>query len=106
MANNNNGTEIQFDEDVLLDNEVKEPRLFKVLMHNDNYTTMEFVITLLVDIFHKDAEQAANIMLSIHQKGIGLCGIYTHEVAETKISQVHDKAKQASFPLKATLEEV
>jgi len=106
MTKDNNDTEIQFDEDVLLEEEVKEPKLYKVLLHNDDYTTMEFVITLLVDIFRKDAEQASIIMLNIHKEGIGLCGIYTHEIAETKVMQVHAKAREASFPLKATLEEV
>ena len=91
--------------DVILEDELQEPRLYRVLLHNDNYTTMEFVIGILVEVFHKSAEQAAAIMFSVHEKGIGVCGVYPHEVAETKVAMVHHRARRAGFPLKSTMEE-
>lgn len=94
------------DVDILVEEECKEPRLFRVLLHNDDYTTMEFVITILVEVFRKQAEQAAAIMLNIHERGVGQCGVYTREIAETKVHIVHKRAKRAGFPLKATLEEL
>ncbi len=81
------------------------PRLYRVLMHNDDYTTMEFVIEILKKIFAKTGSEAEEIMLAIHQKGLGLCGIYTEEVAETKVMQVHDSARKAGFPLRCSMEE-
>jgi ATP-dependent Clp protease adaptor protein ClpS len=92
--------------DVILEEELREPRLYRVLLHNDNYTTMEFVIGILVEVFHKSAEQAASIMLAVHESGMGVCGVYPHEVAETKVAVVHSRARKAGFPLKSTLEEV
>ena len=93
--------------DLELFDEVKTeyPKKYKVLMLNDDYTSMEFVIDILITIFHKSYTQAESIMLDIHKKGRGLCGVYTHEIAETKIMQVHKKAKDNGFPLKATMEE-
>lgn len=90
----------------LLEEDVREPRRYRVLLHNDDYTSMEFVVTVLVDIFRKNAEEATAIMLAVHERGVGHCGIYTHEIAETKIAQVHIRARRAGFPLKCTLEEV
>ncbi len=84
---------------------IKHPKKYKVFMLNDNYTSMEFVIDILITIFHKSYKQAENIMLDIHKKEQGLCGIYTHEIAETKLMQVHKKARDSSFPLKAIMEE-
>ena len=92
--------------EVILEDELQEPRLYRVLLYNDNYTTMEFVISILVEIFHKSAEQAAAIMFSVHEKGIGVCGVYPHEVAETKVAMVHYRARKEGFPLKSTMEEV
>ena len=92
--------------DTILKEELQEPRLYRVLLHNDDYTTMEFVINILVEVFHKSAEQAAAIMLAVHEKGIGACGLYPHEVAETKVATVHSRARRAGFPLKSTMEEV
>lgn len=92
--------------DTLLDEELKEPSLYRVLLHNDDYTTMEFVITILVEVFRKQAEQAAAIMLAIHEKGVGQCGVYTREIAETKVLQVSMRARRAGFPLKATMEKL
>ena len=80
--------------------------MYRVLLHNDDYTTMEFVISILVELFHKNAAQAAAIMLAVHEQGRGVCGIYPHEVAETKVAMVHGRARRAGFPLKSTMEEV
>ncbi len=82
----------------------KKPSLYRVLMMNDDYTPMEFVVQVLVSIFNKTAEEATQIMLSVHQSGIGVCGIYTYEIAETKVTQVMDLAKRAQHPLQCTME--
>lgn len=80
------------------------PRKYKVLLFNDDYTTMEFVVMILMKIFHKSLPQAQEIMLNIHNAGIGVCGIYTFEVAETKLMQVKRCAKDHGHPLKCTIE--
>ncbi len=85
--------------------EIKYPKKYNVFILNDNYTSMEFVVDILISVFHKTHEQAQNIMLEVHKKERGLCGIYTHEIAETKVSQVIKKAQDSGFPLKATMEE-
>ncbi|MEA2100474.1 MAG: ATP-dependent Clp protease adaptor ClpS [Campylobacterota bacterium] len=85
--------------------EIKYPSKYKVFILNDDYTSMEFVIDILITIFHKSYEEAENIMLEVHKKEKGLCGVYTHEIAETKVMQVIRKAKDNGFPLKATMEE-
>ena len=95
-----------YDSDILLEDELKEPRKFRVLLHNDNYTTMDFVIQVLMEVFRKSMQQATQIMLSIHEKGVGECGVYTAEVAETKIAIVHARAREAGYPLKCSMEEV
>ncbi len=95
-----------YDEDVLLEDEVREPRLYRVLLHNDDYTSMDFVIFVLVKIFRKNADEAHEIMLSVHERGIGLCGIYTREIAETKVMQVRSMARDAGFPLLCTSEKI
>jgi len=84
---------------------LKYPKKYKVYLLNDDYTSMEFVIDVLMNIFHKTYEEAENIMLEVHKKERGLCGVYTYEIAETKVMQVIRKAKDSGFPLKATLEE-
>ena len=89
----------------MLDLEVREPKKYRVLLHNDDYTTMEFVVGILQTIFHKTLEEAQAIMLLIHEKGIGMCGVFTAEVAETKVVQVHDRARKAGFPLRCSMEE-
>ncbi|UZP68463.1 ATP-dependent Clp protease adaptor ClpS [Desulfovibrio mangrovi] len=91
---------------LLLDEDLQEPRKFKVLLHNDDYTTMEFVIAILVQVFRKTVQQATAIMLSVHEKGIGECGVYTAEVAETKVAIVHARARKEGFPLRCSMEEV
>ncbi len=106
MSQEYNSGEGQFQTIVSDDVEVREPRRLRVLLHNDDYTTMEFVIAVLREIFRKSAEQATRIMLAIHEKGLGECGVYTMEVAETKVAQVHDRAKREGFPLRCSVEEV
>ncbi|QTA81567.1 ATP-dependent Clp protease adapter protein [Desulfonema limicola] len=88
--------------DVLED--IKEPSMYKVFLHNDDYTTMEFVVEILIFVFNKSAENATQIMLNVHRQGIGLCGVYTYEVAETKVNTVTSLAKEHGFPLKCTME--
>lgn len=83
----------------------KQPPLYKVLLHNDDYTTMEFVIFVLMTVFHKDEAEAAQIMLHVHKKGIGVAGVCAKEIAETRVSQVHELAKEHEFPLRCSLEE-
>ena len=82
------------------------PPLYKVLMHNDDYTTMEFVVEALEKVFRKPPPEATRIMLNIHYQGVGICGIYPHEIAETKVEKVHDMAKAAGFPLRCSLESI
>ena len=84
--------------------EVKRPPMYRVLMHNDDYTTMEFVVEVLCAIYSKPIEEAVAIMLNIHHKGIGMCGVFTHDVAETKIAQTHDRARTSGFPLMCSME--
>lgn len=83
----------------------KKPRLYKVLLHNDDYTTMEFVVYILQSIFHRSEADAMQIMLHVHRNGVGVAGVYTHEVAETRVLQVETLAKQSEFPLRCSLEE-
>lgn len=82
----------------------KKPSQYRVFLLNDDYTPMEFVVGLLMGVFKKTQEEATQIMLDVHQNGIGVCGIYTFEVAETKVVQVLDAAKRSDHPLKCTLE--
>ncbi len=83
---------------------VKKPSLYKVLMLNDDYTPMEFVVHVLESFFHKNREEATQIMMHVHRKGVGICGVYTYEVAETKVAQVVDFARKHEHPLQLTLE--
>jgi ATP-dependent Clp protease adaptor protein ClpS len=82
----------------------KKPSTYKVLMLNDDYTPMEFVVHILERFFKKSRQQAIHIMLHVHQRGVGICGVYTYEVAETKVTQVMDFARQHQHPLQCTLE--
>jgi ATP-dependent Clp protease adaptor protein ClpS len=86
--------------------ELDEPKMYKVILHNDHYTTMDFVVEVLMKIFHKTAAEATKIMLDVHQRGQGFCGLYIYDVAVTKVCQVHQMAKQRDFPLKCSYEEV
>jgi ATP-dependent Clp protease adaptor protein ClpS len=85
--------------------QLDEPKMYRVILHNDHYTTMEFVVTVLMKIFHKSAAEATKIMLDVHKKGQGLCGVYTCDIAMTKVAQVAKLAKENEFPLKCSYEE-
>lgn len=82
----------------------KKPAMYQVIMLNDDYTPMEFVILVLERFFNKSSEEATQIMMHVHQKGVGVCGVFTFEVAETKVQQVMDLARQHQHPLQCTLE--
>lgn len=82
----------------------KKPSMYKVIMLNDDYTPMEFVVHVLQRFFGKSPDEATRIMLMVHQKGVGICGVYTFEVAETKVTQVIDFAREHEHPLQCTLE--
>ena len=82
----------------------KRPSMYRVLMLNDDYTPMEFVVHVLERFFGKDREEATRIMMHVHQRGVGVCGVYTYEVAETKVTQVMDLARQNQHPLQCTIE--
>ena len=82
----------------------KKPSQYKVLLLNDDYTPMEFVVMVLKRFFRMDLEQATRVMLHVHQKGVGVCGVYPYEVAETKVTQVMDCARENQHPLQCTLE--
>ncbi len=83
---------------------LERPKLYKVILINDDYTTMEFVVIVLMRFFHKSPEQAEQIMLHVHQKGKGVCGVYTYEIAESKVRQVLDFAREHQQPLQCTME--
>ncbi len=99
--------EVDRDDGVVTESEkkLKTPPLYKVLLHNDDYTTMEFVVQILQSVFHRSAGDATQIMLHIHKNGLGVAGVYTHEVAETKVAIVDAMARQHEFPLRCTMEE-
>ncbi|MCB0334655.1 MAG: ATP-dependent Clp protease adapter ClpS [Bdellovibrionales bacterium] len=86
--------------------EVKEPTLYKVLLLNDDYTTMDFVVSILETVFSKSPAEAVRIMLSVHNKGRGLCGLFPKQIAEAKLQTVHAKAKAQGHPLRCVMEEV
>jgi ATP-dependent Clp protease adaptor protein ClpS len=87
-----------------IDEEVTEPPMYKVLLHNDHFTTKEFVVSILVAVFQKSLDEATRLMWNIHRKGIGVCGVYPYEVAETKVNIVTATARENGFPLQTTLE--
>ena len=82
----------------------RKPAMYKVLMLNDDYTPMEFVVHVLERFFQKNREEATRIMLHVHKRGVGVCGVFTYEVAETKVTQVMDLARQNQHPLQCTIE--
>ncbi len=96
----------EINDDVLSDvlDELQEPFMYRVLLHNDDYTSMEFVVEVLQFVFNKSIEDSTLIMLKVHNEGIGLCGIYTYEIAETKVNMVKTLAREREFPLKCTME--
>lgn len=91
---------------VLTERQVRtqRPSLFKVFLHNDDYTPMDFVVDVLTRFFHKSADQATEIMLLVHHKGLAVCGIYPYEIAETKVALVTEAARENEYPLQCTLE--
>lgn len=86
------------------DEELKEPDEYRVLLLNDNFTTMEFVVSVLIAVFHKSVPEATRLMLEVHKKNRATVGVYGFDIATTKVSQVHQLAKQNGFPLKCTME--
>ena len=87
-----------------IEEEVTEPPMYKVLLHNDHFTTKEFVVSILVAVFQKSLDEATRLMWNIHRKGIGVGGVYPYEVAETKVNIVTATARENGFPLQTTLE--
>jgi len=87
------------------DQEVREPKMYRVILHNDDYTTMDFVVEVLIRIFRKPAAEATRIMLDVHRKGKGICGVYPYDIAATRVAQVREMARTREFPLKCSLEE-
>ena len=83
---------------------LQEPTQYKVILHNDDYTTMDFVMEVLENVFLKQPAEAFRLMMQVHTQGRAICGIYTHEVAETKVATVHDLAREHGFPLRASME--
>ena len=96
------------DESILIEPEsgqrVELPRMWRVLLHNDDYTTQDFVVWVLETIFHKERDEAFDIMMSVHRTGMGIAGVYTHDVAETKLKTTRQLAEEHEFPLLVTME--
>jgi ATP-dependent Clp protease adaptor protein ClpS len=86
------------------DVQLERPRLWRVLLHNDDYTTQDFVVWILETIFHKERGEAFEIMMSVHRSGMGVAGVYTHDVAETKLKTTRQRAEEHEFPLLVTME--
>ena len=83
----------------------REPKMYRVILLNDDFTTMDFVVAILETVFKKSPAEAVQIMLQVHNKGRGLCGVYAKQIAEAKVEQVHKKARAAGYPLRCTFEE-
>ncbi|MEG1610316.1 MAG: ATP-dependent Clp protease adaptor ClpS, partial [Bilophila sp.] len=84
--------------EVITQERLKKPSMYQVLLHNDDYTTMEFVVSVLMGVFRKTADQATSIMLAVHKRGMGIAGVYPLELAETKVTQTHTLAQSAGYP--------
>lgn len=97
-----------FDRESVTDSEtdLSEPGMYRVILHNDHYTTMDFVVEVLTKIFMKTAAEATRIMLDVHNKGLGVCGVYTYDIAASRVSRVHQMAKMRDFPLKCSYERI
>lgn len=102
MATENRGETELLSKD---EEKLKEPKEYMVILLNDNYTTKEFVVEILMLVFHKNAEEANRIMLNVHHKGRGIVGVYTWDIAQTKVNQVHAIAKEYEYPLRCIVEE-
>ena len=100
MAERGTGTATEQD----VQQELKPPSMYRVLMHNDNYTTMDFVVEVLCNVFRKPTDAAVRIMLEIHHNGLGMCGVFPADVAATKIDTVHSMAEARGYPLRCTME--
>ena len=87
-----------------IEEDLEEPPMYRVLLLNDDYTTMDFVVDVLMSVFMKSAGEATRIMLNVHRVGVGVCGLFSFEVAETKVDTVHALAREKGFPLKCTME--
>jgi ATP-dependent Clp protease adaptor protein ClpS len=98
-------SQTEYDNELSEELELIKPKMYKVILLNDDFTSMEFVISILRGIFHKSEEDAYAIMLRIHNGGKGICGVYTYDIAETKVAQVLNSAKKSKFPLRAVMEE-
>lgn len=100
------GTGKELDGTVVIEKrqQTRKPPMYKVLLHNDDYTTMDFVVMVLERIFHKERSEAGRIMLAVHQQGVGVAGVFPRDVAETKVLLVHDLARKHEFPLKCSIE--
>ena len=101
-------TDSRFEESAVAENaeKVAQPPLYKVLLHNDDYTTMDFVVWILEQVFSMAEEQAVQVMLNVHVKGVGVAGIYTFEIAEMKVERVTAMAREHEFPLLCTMEQI
>jgi ATP-dependent Clp protease adaptor protein ClpS len=102
MSNYDPNVEERIDSET--EQETEEPPMYKVMLLNDDYTTMEFVVEVLVYVFRKSPEEATRIMLNVHRNGVGVCGFYPYEVAETKVNAVETLARENGFPLKCIME--
>ena len=102
------GRKYESDSDVVTETKqhqkLQKPRLYKVLLHNDNYTTRDFVVAVLKEVFHKSESEAVQVMLHVHHNGIGVAGVYTYDVAETKVRLVERLARAHEFPLRLSME--
>ena len=106
LQNNQNDNKLDFERGTILDEKprLKKPSMYKVIMLNDDYTPMEFVVHVLERFFSKTRDEATKIMLHVHQQGVGICGVFSYEIAETKVMQVMDCARQNQHPLQCTIE--
>lgn len=98
--------ETQGETQVIIEEKLREPQKARVLLLNDNYTSMEFVVHILMEVFRKNYREATAIMLNVHEKGRGVCGVYPLEIAETKVTVVHARARAAGFPLRCAVEPI
>ena len=100
------GSDNNFNGGVSLESEqsLKKPDMYRVLLHNDHYTTMDFVVEVLTTVFHMTPSKATEIMLDVHKKGMGVCGVFTYDIAVTKVEKVHLMAKAKQFPLRCSYE--